>query len=302
MTRQLKLVDAHHHYWDPTVNYHPWLCDDPMIPFRYGDYSAIRGPFLPEHYEAVSSQWDIVATITMEGEWNADDPVGEAQWMQTLHNEKSLPEAHVSQAWLDDKQVIPVLEQLSAIPIVKSVRHKPRSNVAPGGAAGGMTDKAFVEGFKQLGRYGFHFDLQTPWWHLDEAMNMANHASDTLIVLNHTGLPSDRSPDGLDAWYQAMQRFSALEQVRVKISGLGQTGQVWSTEENRPIILKTIDLFGVDRCMFASNFPVDGLCASFDQLYQGYVDVTADFSESERSALFCNTAVKTYGLSEKLLV
>ena len=44
----LKIVDAHHHFWDLGRNYHPWLCDEPMIPFRYGDYSALRRNFMPD--------------------------------------------------------------------------------------------------------------------------------------------------------------------------------------------------------------------------------------------------------------
>ena len=46
----LPIIDAHHHFWDPEKNYHPWLCDEPMIPFRYGDYSWIRTRFLTEEY------------------------------------------------------------------------------------------------------------------------------------------------------------------------------------------------------------------------------------------------------------
>lgn len=297
----MRIIDAHHHYWDPVANYHPWLRDEPMIPFRYGDYSAIRSEFLPPHYQTVSADWDVAATVTMEGEWNPEDPVGESRWMQSLHEQGGQPAAHVSQAWLDSDQVASVLEQLSALSIVKSVRHKPRANPSPGGAPGGMTDQAFISGFKQLRDYGLHFDLQTPWWHLDEAIEMSKRAEDTLVILNHTGLPSHRSPDALDAWYQAMQRLAALEQVRVKISGLGLADQSWSADGNRAIILKTIDLFGVDRCLFASNFPVDGLCGSYNEIYQSFMEATADFTPSEQASLFCNNAVHTYQLPEHFL-
>ena len=97
----MKIIDAHHHFWDPIANYHPWLRDEPMIPFRYGDYSSIRKPFMPDDYDAATKNWDVVATVTMEGEWDENDPTGEALWMQALSDETKRPAAHVAQAWLD---------------------------------------------------------------------------------------------------------------------------------------------------------------------------------------------------------
>ena len=97
----MKIIDCHHHYWDPRVNPHPWLTDRPMIPFRYGDYSAICRPWLPEDHARAAAGWDLVASITMEGEWSPADPLGEARWMAQLAQEQGTPAAHVGQIWLD---------------------------------------------------------------------------------------------------------------------------------------------------------------------------------------------------------
>ena len=292
----MDIVDAHHHFWDPTVNYHPWLCDKPMIPFRYDDYSSICQPFMPSDYDIVASNWNVVANITMEGEWDHTDAIGEARWIETLNRTTGRPAAHVAQAWLDQPDLPELLEQLADISIVRSIRHKPRANTKPNMGQGGMSESSFIDGIKQLANYGLHFDLQTPWWHLKEAIELTRHDEDTMIIVNHTGLPSDRSVEGLDGWYKAMKALSAVEQVRVKISGLGTQSQ-WTADANKEIILKTIDLFGVDRCMFASNFPVDGLCASFDTIYGGFDEITRDFSQHDRHALFCQTALNTYRLA-----
>jgi predicted TIM-barrel fold metal-dependent hydrolase len=206
----MKIVDAHHHFWDPAPNYHPWLRDEPMIPFRYGDYSSIRGRFMPEDYEAATAGWDVVATVTMEGEWDPADPTGEALWMQRLQDETGRPGAHVAQAWLDRDDLADILKLYQRLPVVRSVRHKPCSNPAPGGDPGGIADPAFRDGFRRLADHGLLLDLQTPWWHLHEAIEMATHAPEVKIVLNHAGLPSDRSPEGLDGWRKAMVDFAAL--------------------------------------------------------------------------------------------
>lgn len=91
------------------ANYHPWLRDLPMIPFRYGDYSSIRGRFMPGEYDAATGDWEVIASVTMEGDWTPADPAGEAIWMQALADATGCPAAHVAQAWLDDKDVEQVL-------------------------------------------------------------------------------------------------------------------------------------------------------------------------------------------------
>ena len=84
--------------------------------------------------------------------------------------------------------------------------------------------------------------------------------------------------------------------MRVKISGLGLAGGYWAAGSNRDVIGRTVDLFGPVRCMFASNFPVDSLCATFDQIWRGFDEATSDYTEAERDALFRGTACAVYGI------
>ncbi len=290
----MKIIDAHHHFWDPDANYHPWLRDEPMIAFRYGDYGPIRRRFLPEDYDRVSAGWDVAATITMEGEWDPADPAGEALWMQRLADSQGRPAAHVAQAWLDRDDLTAVLKTYADLPLVRSVRHKPRANPRPGGPPGGMTDVAFRDGFKRLGDHGLAFDLQTPWWHLHEAVDLAAASPQTPIILNHAGLPADRSESGLAVWRTAIAAFAALPQARIKISGLGLQGGPWRIDHNREIIRTCIDTFGAERAMFASNFPVDGLCGSFDTIYSGFRSVAETYAPAAQAQLFWRTAAETY--------
>lgn len=292
----MKIVDAHHHFWDPETNYHPWLRDEPMIPFRYGDYSSIRKRFMPADYDRVAKNWDVIASVTMEGEWDSNDPLGEAHWMQQLTVTDSRPAAHAAQAWLDRDDLPSVLENLAEIPVVRSIRHKPRATATPNGQTGGMSETAFARGYSQLAAYGIHFELQTPWWHLPELIPLIDRSPDTLVIINHTALPSDRTPEGLSGWLNALRRVAEFPQVFIKISGLGLAETEWSIDDNCQIINRTIELFGPDRCMFASNFPVDGLCGSFDTIWSGFDQATKHLTDSERSALFCKTAIDLYQL------
>jgi len=291
------IVDAHQHFWDPVRNYHPWLCDEPPIPFRYGDYRPLRRPYLPPDYRADAAPYIVEKSVYVEAEWNPADPVGEMRYIEQLRREHGLPSVAVAQAWLDADDVATVLEQQAAFAFVRSVRHKPRANRAPGNAApGGMADTRWREGFARLAGLGLRFDLQTPWWHLAEAARLASDFPGIQIILNHTGLPADRSAEGIAGWKAAIGVFAACPNTAVKISGLGQPGQPWTVAAQRDIVRTVIDLFGPARCMFASNFPVDSLCADFGTIFGGFQQIVRDLSLAEQRGLFHDNAIRIYAI------
>jgi predicted TIM-barrel fold metal-dependent hydrolase len=114
------------------------------------------------------------------------------------------------------------------------------------------------------------------------------------MILNHSGLPADRSAEGLAGWREALRTLAGARNAALKISGLGQAGQPWSADANRGVVLDAIDIFGPDRVMFASNFPVDSLVGSFHTIFTGFLDITVGFSQPERDAMFRGNAVRIY--------
>ena len=297
---ELPIVDAHQHFWDLGRNYLPWLCDQPPIAFRYGDYRALRRNYLPADYFRDAAGHDVVKTVYVETEWDPRDPVGESRWLQEIVENSGFPHGIVAGARLDDPAVETVLAGHAEFPRVRGIRHKPRAAGSPDrvekNAPGSMGDPAWRRGFALLERYGLSFDLQTPWWHLDEAAALARDFPKTRIILNHTGLPADRSAEALAGWRRALARLAACVNAAVKISGLGQPGRPWTVEANGAIVRDTIRIFGVERCMFASNFPVDGLCASFDTVYSGFRTIVRDLPEADQRRLFHDNAVRIYRL------
>jgi predicted TIM-barrel fold metal-dependent hydrolase len=159
-----------------------------------------------------------------------------------------------------------------------------------------MGDPAWRAGYALLAQHSLSFDLQTPYWHLGEAADLARAFPGTPIILNHTGLPADRSAAGLAAWRLGMERLAAEPNAVVKISGLGQPTRRWTVEANRSIVLDTIAIFGVDRCLFASNFPVDRLVADLDTIFGGFKAIVGGFPRADRVKLFHDNAVRLYRL------
>lgn len=293
----LPIIDAHHHFWELGHGRYPWL-ENETIPFRYGNYTAIRRSYLVDDFRRDHGDHAIVKSVHMEAEWNPHDPVGETRWLHHLHDRTGWPHAMVGQVWFDRDDAAEMLAGHATFPLVRSVRQKPKAALSPkafvAGAPGSMADPAFRAGFRHLERHGLHYDLQTPWWHLGEATALAQDFPDTLIILNHTGLPADRSPDELVGWRDAMACFAAEPNTVVKISGIGVPGQPWTPELQCGVVLNTIALFGADRCMIGSNFPVDSLCASYDAIFSGFKSITADLPAKDRRALFHDTAQRVY--------
>jgi predicted TIM-barrel fold metal-dependent hydrolase len=291
------IVDAHHHFWDPLNNPNPWLKEGACIPFRYGDYTAIKRRYFPQDYRFDAAGHQVVESVYVETEWAPQDPIGETRFIHRVAAEHGLPNAVVAQAWLDADDAAQVLAAQAEFQLVRSVRHKPGGPASPaevGQRRTLMSDEGWLRGYAQLARHGLHFDLQTPWWNLPEAERLARDFPATQIILNHAGLPADRSEQGLKAWHRAMARLAEQPNVAVKISGIGQAGKRWSVADNAWIVRECIALFGSQRAMFASNFPVDSLCGSFDDIYSGFKRIVAHLPAAEQAALFCGNARRLY--------
>jgi predicted TIM-barrel fold metal-dependent hydrolase len=302
----MKIIDAHQHFWNLDQNYLPWLKDEPPVPFRYGDYASLKRNYLPADYREDSGDFDVVGTVFVETEWDPKDPAGEVTWVEKLAKSESLPSVMVAQAWLDRDDAESVLALHGESSIVRGIRHKPRAVPKPdlvvAGAPGSMGDPNWRRGYAMLAPNGLSFDLQTPWWHLAEARRLADDFGNTQIILNHTGLPADRSKEGLEGWRAAMRLLAGAANVAAKISGIGQAGKPWSVDANRAIVRDTIEIFGTERCMFASNFPVDSLVASFGTIYSGFAEITSDLLSAERDALFYANAMRIYRIPSQALL
>ena len=299
--RLLPIVDAHHHFWDLGRNPHPWLQQEPPIPFRYGDYRAIRRDFLPEHYQASQGAHRVLRHVLMEGEWDPRDPTGEALWVDALARRTGKPHALAAQAWLDSEVLDAQLEAYARLPLVRSVRHKPRSVPraeyhAGYAAPGSMRCPHWRGGYARLEHADLMFELQAPWWHFGEAAELAREFPRTRIIVNHAGLPAERDPESLAAWRAALELLAREPQVFLKISGLGVAGRRWTPELQAPVVHDAISIFGWERCLFASNHPVDALVAPLDQIFHGFKLLTAARPARQRLALFCDNAAHLYRL------
>lgn len=298
------IVDAHHHFWEPELGKQPWLRPDVTIPFRYGPYDEIKRSYLPPDLLDDAAGFAIVGTVTMETEWELDDPVGEIVYTEKIAEEYGLPNAAVAHAVLRDPNIERTIEELAGHSIVRGIRNKPGQAASPAEAAAQpslLMDPQWRKGYRLLDRYGLDFELQVAWWHFSEAIDLIQSFPETQMIINHAGLPSDRSREGIAGWTRALRQIAAYDNVAIKISGIGLQGVPWTVGNNRVIVETIAEVFGPDRIMFASNFPVDSLAGSYRDIFGGFVEISTNWSAAEQTAAFIGNAVRYYRLPAELL-
>lgn len=303
-TGKIPIIDAHHHLWNLDSHYYPWLAK--AEEFFLGDYAAIRKNYLPKDYLKDTQNQMILATVHCEADHDYANEVEETKWVYQQSQEFGFPNAILPHVWFHLNTCEKILAEHTKFPTVRGIRSKPVTAKTPElkasvyGTPGSMQDKNWLAGFALLEKFNLSWDLRVPYWHLDEAANVARSFPDTKIILNHTGFPWDRSEKGLNAWRQGMQDLSSCPNVWVKISELGLLNDPWTVDINRGVILETIDMFGIDRCVFASNFPVSKLRISYDDLVAAMLTILKDFSQEDKEKFFWHNAKQFYRIDLEL--
>ena len=297
----LHVVDPHFHLWDLGRFVYPWLTSQPHYDGIAGDITTIAHSYLLDDYKADQGRWKVSRSVHVEAGYDPTDPVGETRWLQAAADEKDMPNGIVAAASLQTPDVERVLARHCVYTNVRGIRQNLNWHPNPAKTVlerpDMMTDPAWLSGFRLLKKYDLSFDLQLYPSQMHDAARLAAGYPDISIILNHAGMPLDRDEAGLAVWHSGMKALAGQPNVSAKISGLGMMDWRWSTESIRPFVLDTIEYFGVERCMFASNFPVDRLYSSFETLYDAFANIVRDFTETEQRALFGNTAARVYRLT-----
>ena len=294
------IIDAHHHLWDLESGRYSWLTDGPRE-VVFGSTEPLIRDYLVANYLADMASIDLVKSVHIQASF-FEDPVAETRWLQGIADENGFPHGIVAYALLEEPDAEGVLEAHCAHANMRGIRqilswHKnptwtfhERSDL--------MQDAAWRRGFGLLRRYNLSFDMMIYSGQLGDALDLARAFPDTQIILNHTGSPADRDDEAIAAWRAGISALAGAANVAVKISDLGAYDHNWTTESTRPFIRHTIDAFGTERCMFASDFPVAGLHGGADAIYDSFKTIVADLSADEQRALFHDNAARLYRLGD----
>jgi predicted TIM-barrel fold metal-dependent hydrolase len=297
--RELPIIDVHQHFWRLNENYYPWLSDKP-VHFRYGDYASIKHDYMPADYRRDIGENRVVKTVHEEAWFDPADPVRETRWVTEVAKTHDLPTALVANGPLAQDDIEEILTGHAASPLTRGIRNFPKASPSPRdakrGEAGSMDDPRWRYGYSLLEEHRFSADIQSPWWDIDALCDLARDFPETQIIIVHAGLPVDRSEEGLEGWRKAMEKAAAHPNVAIKLSGIGEAGKRWSLQANGSIIRDLVSIFGADRGMFASNFPVDGVVGTFTEIYDGFRAAVAHLPLPEQRKLLHDNASRIYRL------
>ncbi len=293
----IPFLDAHIHLWDLDRLSYPWL----MPPFSAdgvaGSVEPIATTYRPEDYRAETRQWNVVGAVHVDAGAAPGNALAETRWLQSLADQAGLPQAIVAYVPLDAPDADRLIAEQAAYANVRGVRHivnwhaNPFYSYTPLNL---LADPAWERGYAALARHGLSFDLQAYPAQIDAAARIARRHPDIPVILNHAGMPLVHEPDGPSQWRSNMRKLVEVPHAAVKISGFGIINHNWTVDSIRLYVLETIEMFGTDRCMFASDFPTDRLYADLDRVLGAYHAIVAGFSDNEKRALFAENAARIY--------
>jgi predicted TIM-barrel fold metal-dependent hydrolase len=289
------IVDAHHHIWRQADL--PWL-QGPMVPRIFGPYEPIRRDYPIEEYLADVAGAGVVKSVYVQTNWAGDRAVDEVAWVQATADAHGWPHAIVGYADLLDDDVGETLKRQAAFPLMRGVRMQlhwhanPQYRFAPRPDL--MNDPGLRRNLRRLTDYGWSFDLQVFAPQMPDAARLAANNPDITFVLQHCGMPEDLTPDGRKAWTEGMRRLADQPNVVNKLSGLGTFIHRNDPAHVADIVGRSVALFGPDRCLFGSNFPIEKLWTTYDELVRTIVEALSTFPQEDQRRMLATTAEKVY--------
>lgn len=296
MTLPAEIIDAHHHLWDLGRFPYPWLA--PSAPPRpFGDHTAIKRNYLPHDYRADFAGLPLVASVHVQANCGAADPVDETRWLASMAQNTGLPTAVVGFADMTRADAPAVLAGHAAFAIAKGVR----ALVAWDSAGrwrfaqrpGVLTDPVFRQNAALLERLGLSLDLVIAPEQMPEVAALAQDLPGLAIILNHLGTAETAQ---FDLWKAGLRQLAAHQNIAIKLSGLWTIDKAWSPAALRPFLAEALEQIGAARLMYGSNAPVEKVncpVSTHVPILAGLIDA---LDPNALPAIFADTARRLYQL------
>ena len=279
-----QVVDAHHHFWDPSRADYPWMTDE---------LAAIRRRFGPEDLAPLAARAGVNRTILVQTRSSLDET---REFLATAFANDFV--AGVV-GWVDltDPTIAEAIAKLADGPggtSLVGIRHQVHDEPDPAWLLRGEVDR----GIATVGAAGLVYDLLVRPRELPAALENVRAHPDVAFVIDHLAKPPIRAGE-LEPWLSLMRPFGELDNVACKVSGLVTEADWhdWKVDDLRPFVDAALEIFGADRLMFGSDWPVCLLAATYADVVEAARSATAELSSDEHDELFGGTARRVYGLS-----
>lgn len=294
-------IDAHHHLWKLGRFPYAWLApDSPPRPF--GDHGGLKRDYLPTDYLKDIEGTGIVGSVFVEANAGAEG-AAEVEWVDQVAGDTPLPTAVVGSLDLRRPDVASTLSQFVRSRRMRGVRMSlcwderrqwrfiDRPDV--------MLMEEFRTGLSALTRHGLVFDALVVPRQLSQLAALADANPDQAIVIDHLGTPWFETAGDREAWQAGMRQCARCRNIVVKISGLWTLDRQWRPEIIEGPVRFVVDLFGADRCLWASNLPVEKLMCDVHEQIANLEAVLADLTEGDKDMIFRGTATRVYRIDAR---
>ena len=314
MDPELPICDPHHHLWDYPKN---------RIP-AYATH--VHRYLLEELLQDTGGGHHIVQTVFVEcnsmyrkGGPQEMQPIGETEFVQGIAAQSASGQYGMTTVAAGIVGFADLTLGAAVAPVIEAHIEASRNRfrgIRRTSPKGLLLDPKFREGFACLQKYNLSYDVFVYHTYLMEVVDLARAFPDIPIIVDHTGGPRGTGPyagkreEVFQEWKGGIAALANCPNVVVKLGGLGMPfcGFGWHeratppnstelAEAMAPYYLWCIEQFGVDRCMFESNFPVDKQSYSYTIMWNAFKRISKDFSLEDRAALFHDNAAKAYRLA-----
>ena len=305
--------DPHFHIWDITENtksshdfqqlFAPankqiYSCYDYENDMQYKDHSFQHtgGAFI----EAMS-----VCHIDSFGSKYENFCINETSWASNELKKSPKQYVLISSAPLESPNLNKILSKLSNYPYVCGIRQILNHNPSwPRNSVIGdlLDNEKWKNGFSKLGNYNFSFELQLNPNQYHKALNIIKDYPDTKVIINHLGTPKlDDIQKSKNLFWESMKKFSQYKNVFMKISMLSYIMKDWEDSEIiNDAVNRIIEIFGINNCFFASNFPVErNFGWDINRLLDAFKNIASNYNIDEINKLFSINAMSAYNVKIK---
>lgn len=296
MNYQGPIIDTHHHLW--LRQFISWL-QDPAPPHMAGDLFGIRRDYPVQEWIQDVSPHGVVKSVHVTANWGVEKSLLETQWLQSVSDQNGYPNAIVFQADMTDPQLESKIKEHLQYSNVRGVRHQIHwDSTAPYRKNVSRPDLCntpeFRRGFDILAQENLHFELQIFAPQADHAIELVRDYPNVQFILLHSGMLYDRSLFGIESWRIALAKLASFLNVHIKISGLGMFSSGITYPQIRQVIRDSIQIFGVERTIYGSNFPLEKLHMSYTDFISLYLRVLSEYSIEEQQKILHDNAAHFY--------
>ncbi len=288
------MIDAHHHIWRQSDL--PWLLG-PEQPRIFGPYAPIKRDYMIEEFLEDTKGAGLKGSVYVQANWAPNWALDEARWVAAESARSGWPMAIVAFADMTSRTCAAQLAKLADVPSVVGIRHQFHWHENPlyrfAKHPDLCEDPIVQENIAGLAEHGFSFDLQVFADQMPGAVKLAKVCPEVTFILQHAGMLEDTSKAGRKAWLEGMTALAACPNVMCKLSGLGTFIHRNDPDHIADQVKTALKLFGPERCLFGSNYPIEKLWTSYADLWVAFRKAVP---KAHHKAVFNETAARIYRL------